>query len=97
MAGQGRHNVLVSFSSSLHRVSRPESVFLDVQGVEAPLMLNFRDPSRSGSSQNTGARLLSSTLSIPPSSWFPERRLPAQRHIDGGVDRLCGDQRLLLQ
>ena len=41
-----RHDVLVSPRSSFHSVSRPESVFQDVQGVAAALTLNLLDHSR---------------------------------------------------
>ena len=41
-----RHDVLVFPKSSLHRVSRPELVFQDIQGVAAALTLNLLDQSR---------------------------------------------------
>ena len=41
-----RHRVLVSPRSSFHSVSRPESVFQDIQGVAAALTLNFPNRGR---------------------------------------------------
>ena len=40
------HKILLSPRSSLHRVSSPQSVFQDVQGVTAALTLNFLNQSR---------------------------------------------------
>ena len=41
-----RQDVLVSPMSSFHCVSRPESVFWDIQGVAAALTLNLLDQSK---------------------------------------------------
>ena len=70
---------------SLHCILGPDSVFQDVLDLALALTLNFLDQSRVQIFPRYWGQAPFHNAEHTPSSWFPNRRPPAQRDLRGVV------------